>query len=154
MPANRLIAVVVALLSLAYLYGAFQIPLFPIPRPIDSDAFPKLLGFIMLGLSVWLFFEKEGPAQEGGDEDDQTTTAWQRWQPVIVTSVAVAVYAGLLAWLGFVLASFLLTAGLTRYYGYGRHLVTAVVALLVPLGLYLVMTRLMNIHLPAGLLPF
>lgn len=154
MPANRLIAVVVALLSLAYLYGAYRIPVFPIPRPIDSDAFPKLLGFIMLGLSVWLFFEKEGKAPEATDEDEQTTTAWQRWQPVIVTSLAVAVYAGLLAWLGFVLASFVLTAGLTWYYGYRRHVVNAVVAVSVPLFLYVVMTRFMNIHLPAGLLPF
>ena len=152
MSANRLIALVTGILSLAYLYGAYQIPVFPIPRPVDSDAFPKLLGFLMLGLSVWLFFEREAQAPATEDDGD-TRSAWVRWQPVVVTSVAVAVYAGLLGWLGFVLASFLLTAGLTWYYGFRRHVINAVVALTVPLGLYLVMTRFMNIHLPAGLLP-
>jgi putative tricarboxylic transport membrane protein len=152
MSANRLIALVTGILSLAYLYGAYQIPVFPIPRPVDSDAFPKLLGFLMLGLSAWLFFEREANAPAAEDDGDGRG-AWVRWQPVVVTSLAVAVYAGLLGWLGFVLASFLLTAGLTWYYGFRRHVINAVVALTVPLGLYLVMTRFMNIHLPAGLLP-
>jgi len=154
MSANRLLALVTGVLSLVYLYGAFQIPIFPIPRPVDSDAFPKLLGVLMLGLSVWLYFEKDGQepivAEEGGDARD----AWSRWKPVLVTSVSVALYAGLLAWLGFVLASFVLTAGLTWFYGYRRHAINAGVSLSVPLVLYLVMTRFMNIHLPAGLLPF
>jgi len=154
MSANRLLALVTGILSLAYLYGAFQIPVFPIPRPVDSDAFPKLLGVVMLGLSVWLFFEKDASAPAGAGDEEDTRSAWPRWQPVVVTSVAIALYAGLLAWLGFVLASFLLTAGLTWFYGYRRHTVNAVVALTVPLGLYLIMTRLMNIHLPAGVLPF
>jgi len=154
MSANRLLALVAGVLSLAYLYGAFQIPEFPIPRPVDSDAFPKLLGVLMLGLSVWLFFEKDGTGPIGAGDDKDTRDAWTRWQPVVITAVAVAVYAGLLVWLGFVLASFLLTAGMTWLYGYRRHSINAVVALAVPLGLYLIMTRLMNIHLPAGLLPF
>jgi putative tricarboxylic transport membrane protein len=157
MSAHRLIAVIVAVLSLAYLYAAYQIPVFPIPRPVDSDAFPKLLGFLMLGLSVWLFFEKDGAAaepEEASEPGAAQPTPWQRWQPVIVSTVAIALYAGLLAPLGFVLASFALTAGLTWYFGYRRHIVNAVVALAVPLGLYLVMTRFMNIHLPSGLLPF
>lgn len=153
MMVNRLIALVTGILSLAYLYGAFQIPLFPIPRPVDSDAFPKLLGVLMLGLSVWLYFEKADAAPTEKDEED-LPQGWARWQSVVITSLAIALYAGLLAPLGFVLSSFLLTAGLIWFYGYRRHLTTAAVALAVPLVLYLAMTRFMNIHLPAGLLPF
>lgn len=153
MSANRILAVIIGLLSAAYLWAAFQIPVFPIPRPVDSDAFPKLLGVLMLGLSVWLFFEKDetaAPAEEG----EAVRTPWERWQPVVVTSVAIAVYAFALGWMGFVLASFLLTASLTWFYGFRRHGINAIVSLAVPLGLYLVMTRFMNIHLPAGWLPF
>jgi putative tricarboxylic transport membrane protein len=72
----------------------------------------------------------------------------------VVTAVAIAVYAGLLGVMGFVLASAALTAGLTFYYGYRRHLINAAVSVLVPLLLYVLMTRFMNIHLPAGWLPF
>lgn len=150
---NRMLSVVIGVLTLIYLYAAYQIPVFPIPRPIDSDALPKVLGFVMLGLAVWLFFERPQ------DADPAVTTLPMsariaRWLPVVITAIAIALYAALLAWLGFVLASFLLVAGLTWYYGYRRHAVNAVVALVVPLGLYLLMTRLMTIHLPPGLLPF
>ncbi len=153
MSANRILAVIIGLLSAAYLWAAFQIPVFPIPRPVDSDAFPKLLGVLMLGLSVWLFFEKDEKTVAPAEEGEAVRTPWERWQPVIVTSVAIAVYAFALGWMGFVLASFLLTAGLTWFYGFRRHGINAIVSLAVPLGLYLIMTRFMNIHLPAGWLP-
>jgi len=150
---NRLLSVLIGVLTLIYLYAAYQIPVFPIPRPIDSDALPKVLGFVMLGLAVWLFFERP-------QEADPALTALPlsariaRWLPVVITAVAIALYAALLVWLGFVLASFLLVGGLTWYYGYRRHAVNAAVALAVPLMLYLLMTRVMTVHLPPGLLPF
>lgn len=150
--ANRVLGVLIAILSLAYLYAAYQIPVFPIPRPIDSDAFPKVLGFVMLGLSVWLFFEKSEKTDEASSLDLKAQL--QGWLPVVVTASAVAVYAATLQTLGFVLGSFLLVAGLTWFYGYRRHWVNTAVALAVPLVLYGVMTRLMTIHLPRGVLPF
>lgn len=157
MHANRLMAVVVALCSVAYLLAAYQIPTFPIPRPVDSDVFPKLLGFVMLGLSAFLFFEKptaKQPPNETEAPNSEQPTPWAQWRPVVVTSVAIAVYAALLAVMGFVLASALLTASLTWFYGFRRHAINAAVSVLVPLFLYVLMTRVMNIHLPAGWLPF
>jgi putative tricarboxylic transport membrane protein len=150
-------AAIIGLFAAAYLWLAYQIPIFPIPRPIDADAFPKLLGYVLLGLSAWLFFEKPEASQgatEPAEAEGETPMHWAQWQPVVVTSVAIAVYAGLLGVMGFVLASAVLTAGLTFYYGYRRHLVNATVSVLVPLLLYVLMTRFMNIHLPAGWLPF
>ena len=149
---NRVLGVLIALLSLLYLVAAYRIPTFPIPRPIDSDAFPKMLGFVMLALSVWLFFER--PHVDASDPQRTFGEQLRRWLPVMVTAGAIALYAGTLQWLGFVPGSFLLVAGLTWFYGYRRHAVNAIVALAVPLVLYLVMTRLMTIHLPRGLLPF
>ena len=150
--ANRTLGLLVGVLSLVYLVAAYRIATFPIPRPIDSDIIPKVLGFVMLGLSVWLFFER--PHQDDEAVVRDRSEMLRRWMPVVVTALAIAVYSALLEWLGFMLASFLLVAGLTRYYGYMRHAVNACVALLVPLILYLVMTRLMTVHLPRGLLPF
>jgi putative tricarboxylic transport membrane protein len=157
MVTNRLMAVIIGLFAAAYLWLAYQIPIFPIPRPIDSDAFPKLLGYVMLGLAAWLFFEKPEATQaavEPAEAEGGSPMLLAQWQPVIVTGVAIAIYAGLLGVMGFVLASAALTAGLTFYYGYRRHLVNAAVSVLVPLLLYVLMTRFMNIHLPAGWLPF
>ncbi len=153
--ANRVLALIIGTLSLAYIFAAFQIPVFPIPRPVDSDALPKLLGVLMLGLAVWLFFEHP-QIDEAQDEDDTEAkpTPFAKWQPVVVTAIAIAVYATALSTLGFVLASVLLTFGLTWLYGYRRHGLNAIVAVAVPVGLYLPLTRLMDIYLPRGILPF
>jgi putative tricarboxylic transport membrane protein len=157
--ANQILAVVLAVFSVWYLYEAFQIRVFPLPRPIDSDLFPKVLGLLMLGLAGLLFFVREAideAAMEAAPAaaDEPESPFWQRpWTRIVVTAVAVAAYATALQPLGFVLASVLLVAGLTAYYGYKNHLVTLSVAIAVPLVFYLVLTRLMTINLPAGLLP-
>ena len=55
---NQVLGLIIALVAVGYLVMAFQIPSFPLPRPIDSDLFPKVLGFTLLGLAVLLFLEK------------------------------------------------------------------------------------------------
>lgn len=154
---NQWLALVFAVLAAGYIAMAWQIPIFPLPRPVDSDLFPKVLGFSLLILSVFLFFEKPTPIA-GADEVDEEAqngplllTPWAR---VIVTSLAIAAYAFLLVPLGFVLASTLLCVGLTAYYGYRRHGVNLATSLGVVLALYLTMTRVMEVYLPTGVLPF
>ncbi len=157
--ANQILAVVIAVFAAWYLYEAFQIRRFPLPRPIDSDLFPKVLGFLLLGLAGLLFFVREAideAAMEAAPTaaDEPENPFWRRpWTRIVVTAVAVGIYAAALQPLGFVLASFLLVAGLTVYYGYRNHLMTVATAVAIPLLFYLVLTRLMTINLPAGLLP-
>jgi putative tricarboxylic transport membrane protein len=155
---NQVLGLILAAFSVVYLALAFQIPDFSLPRPIDSDHFPKVLGTTLLILSALLFLEKP-QARDIPDAADQAEAAalpaWQRpWARVIITTLAIAAYAALLVPLGFVLASMLLAVGLTLYYGYRRHVVTLVTTLGVVLGLYLVMTQAMNVYLPTGVLPF
>lgn len=157
--ANRIIAIVLGVFAIWYLYEAYQIRVFPLPRPVDSDLYPKVLGFLMLGLAVLLFFVREAVDEAAMETapaaaDEPAAPFWYRpWTRVVVTAVAVAVYAAMLRPLGFVLASVLLVGGLTVYYGYRNHLVTLAVAIAIPLIFYLVLTRLMTINLPAGILP-
>ncbi|MFC5713120.1 tripartite tricarboxylate transporter TctB family protein [Thalassorhabdus alkalitolerans] len=73
--ANQVIAIILFILSIGYTFYAFQIPIYPIPRPVDADLFPKVLGFTMLFLSVLLFFEKDKgdiPQEETEDETQET----------------------------------------------------------------------------------
>ncbi|MFC7368877.1 MULTISPECIES: tripartite tricarboxylate transporter TctB family protein [Vreelandella] len=153
---NQWLALVLALVAAAYLAMAWQIPNFPLPRPVDSDLFPKVLGISLLLLAVCLFFEKPS-AVAGADEVDESShgplllTPWAR---VVVTAIAVAAYALLLVPLGFVLASTLLCFGLTAYYGYRRHGVSLATSLGIVLALYITMTRVMDVYLPTGVLPF
>lgn len=155
---NQILALILGTFSAVYLVLAFQIPDFALPRPIESDHFPKVLGASLLILSALLFIEKP-QARDIPDTADQADAAalpaWQRpWARVIVTALAIAAYAALLIPLGFVLASMLLAVGLTVYYGYRRHSITLMATAGVVLGLYLVMTQVMNVYLPTGLLPF
>lgn len=154
---NQWLAVVLALFAAAYLAMAWQVPTFPLPRPVDSDLFPKVLGAALLLLAVFLFFEKPS-AIAGAEEIDQEAShgplLLTPWARVIVTSLAIAAYALLLVPLGFVLASTLLCVGLTAYYGYRRHTINIATSLGVVLALYLTMTRVMDVYLPTGVLPF
>lgn len=156
MNANKVISVIIALISVAYVWMAYQIPQFPIPRPVDSDLFPKLLGISLLFLSILLFFDKTGISEASAATEEQDVLPWYRRpsMKVVVTSMAVAAYALLLVPLGFVLASFSLCFGLTFYYSYHRHLVNAVSSFSVVIFLYLIMTRVMDVYLPKGILPF
>lgn len=154
---NQVLGVIFALLAAGYLAMAYQIPDFPLPRPVDSDLFPKVLGFMLLGLSLLLFLEK--PEQAVVVDEDAShppePNGWLRpWSRVSITAVAIAIYALLLNPLGFVLASVVLASGLTWYYGYRNHAVNLAVSLGIVLGLYLTMTRVLDVYLPDGLLPF
>lgn len=158
--ANQILAIVLAIFAVGYLVLAFQIRVFPLPRPIDSDMFPKVLGLLLLGLSVILFLEKPKEADEAEHADVAAPAAEARsflrqpWMEVAVTAAAVALYALLLRPLGFLVVSVALVAGLTWYYGYRNHLVNLAVAVAAPLILYLVLTRGLGIHLPRGVIPF
>ena len=153
---NQILALFIALFSVGYLVMAFQIPQFPLPRPIDSDLFPKVLGFTLLGLAGLLFLEQPR-AQDIPDEPSQEALSQplllRPWSRVVITSLAITAYALLLVPFGFVVASTLLAFGLAWYYGYRRHGVNLATSLGVVLALYLTMTRLMEVYLPTGILP-
>ncbi|MBA2777699.1 tripartite tricarboxylate transporter TctB family protein [Billgrantia kenyensis] len=153
---NQVIALLLAVVSVGYLAMAWQIPAFPLPRPIDSDLFPKVLGFMLLGLSVLLFLEKpqaQDVPEELDPEEQQLPLLLRPWTRVVITALALAAYALLLVPVGFVLTSVALVFGLAAYYGYRRHWINFATALGVVLGLYLTMTRIMGVYLPTGVLP-
>ncbi|KDE39947.1 Tricarboxylate transport protein TctB [Nitrincola lacisaponensis] len=153
---NQLLALILLAFSLGYLWMAYQIPVFPIPRPVDSDAFPKLLGFSLLLLSVFLFFEKTAPAASAEKtEDELQPSGWHRQPKVQVfgTAVGVLAYAFLIEPLGFLLASILLGVGLAYWFGYRQHWINLATVGGIVLALYLLMNKVMGIYLPQGLLP-
>lgn len=161
MNANRIIAIIVAIFAVAYLVVAYDIRQFPIPRPIDSDVVPKVLGYLMLGLAAVLFFER--PAAKDPEDAAHPAPAaappvaplFERpWVQVALTILGVAAYAALLRPFGFVIASALLVGGLAALYGYRAWTINGVVSIAVPLFLYLALTRGMAVNLPRGPLPF
>ncbi|WP_344953803.1 tripartite tricarboxylate transporter TctB family protein [Zobellella aerophila] len=151
---NQRLAIIIGLLAAGYVWMAFHIPTFPLPRPVDSELFPKVLGLSLLILAVLLFFEKTGQPVEEETQAQPGPFFFSPPMRVTVTSVAIAGYAFLLQPLGFVLASTGLCFGLASYYGYRHHLINLAVSTGVVLSLYLLMSYVMDVHLPSGVLPF
>lgn len=153
--ANQIIGLFLAVFSVGYIWMAFHIPVFPLPRPVDSDAFPKVLGYFLLGLSVWLFFERP-PVVDAANAEAKNEWHGPRWQSpkwqVVITALTVLAYALLLQPLGFVVASILLGFGLTWYYGYRKHHINFMVSASIVLSLYLLLTQVMDVYLPTGIL--
>ncbi len=158
---NQILALVLVIFSVGYLWMAFQIPVFPIPRPIDSDAFPKILGICLLVLSVLLFFEKQPKTESASQQEDvepvteSSVTGMQNPKvQVLGTAIAILAYAFLIEPLGFLLSSILLGVGLAYWFGYRQHGVNFATVGSIVLILYLLMSKVMGIYLPTGVLPF
>ena len=56
--ANKKIAVFLAISAFSYIIASIRLPAYPYV-PVDSDAVPISLGFILLILSILLFFVKD-----------------------------------------------------------------------------------------------
>ncbi|RKS09563.1 putative tricarboxylic transport membrane protein [Nocardiopsis sp. Huas11] len=67
---------------------------------------------------------------------------------------ALVAYVALFEPLGFILSTALYLGSMTWYLGYPRHLVNAVVALVLPFAFYAGMTWGLDVTLPSGPLPF
>ncbi|SES07159.1 tripartite tricarboxylate transporter TctB family protein [Salipaludibacillus aurantiacus] len=169
--ANQIIAIILFLFSIFYLYVAFQIPDYALPRPVDSDLFPKVLGITMGLLSIALFFEKDkldekeaagdppadtSPSDEGGGQKKEAdVSVWQKPETqIVVTVAAVGAYIFLLERAGFPLTTLFFVFGMTWFYGFTRHVVNAIVAGFIAFGFYFLLTRGLGVYLPPGLLPF
>ena len=155
--ANQLIAIVLFLFSLFYLIFAFQIPQYALPRPVDSDLFPKLLGLLMFLLSIALYFERDESKVKDESEEEETSNDafWSKPETqIVVTALSIAMFIFLLERAGFVLTTFMFIFGLTWFYGYKRFLNITIVAVSISLGFYFLLTRGLGVYLPPGILPF
>ncbi len=147
---NQRIAIVLALISIIYLILSYQLPTYPY-IPVDADAIPKALGWLLLVLSVGLFFSK--------DRDSEEQKARRRIPKkdvisLLVVFVLVFLYITLFEALGFILTTILFVFTCTWYLGYKKHLVNAIVSIVFPVALYSIFVYLLQIRLPAGILPF
>lgn len=159
---NRTLSLVIGTLATGYLVGAFRLPSAATSDiPINSATLPKALGFLLLALSVALYFQrsKEGDDKDGDPPDDDPICrqinlgrlADARLE-VGLMLLSMCVYVALFEPLGFVLSTFLYLTIMTYYLGYRRHIVTITVAGCLAVGFRLGITDGLGVTLPAGLL--
>ncbi|MBU6079870.1 MULTISPECIES: tripartite tricarboxylate transporter TctB family protein [Allobacillus] len=147
---NQRIAIVLAVLSAFYLILSYQLPTYPY-IPVDADAIPKTLGWLLLALSVGLFFSKDRDSEE---QKAKRHIPKKDVISLLVVFLFVFLYITFFESLGFILATVLFVFSSTWYLGYKKHLVNAIVSILFPVILYSIFVYMLQIRLPAGILPF
>ena len=111
---------------------------------LDPGLYPRLVFGAMLLLALW-YFVLSFRLREGNLLKEVDAKGFVN---VGITTACLLAYAFALPRLGFVASGVALIAVLTVFLGNRNHLLTAVVAVLVPLAIYLGLTRLMLVSLP------
>lgn len=144
---NKKLAFFLALLSILYLALSFSLPAYPYV-PVDSDAVPIVLGFILLFLSFLLYFHKEAQKEE------KNRLPKGEMKVLFIVLGFILLYIIVLEIIGFILTSFLFIYFNSRFLGYKKWLTNLIVSLAIPLFIYLLFDIFLQIQLPQGILSF
>lgn len=112
---------------------------------LDPMLFPRIVSVFLFGLGVWLFFESTRIQERNGFRDLDR----EAYANVGISLGAFTLYALLMEPLGFILSSVLLVGGLSIFYGVRSLPLVATVSILIPVAIYFVFTRMLQVFLPA-----
>jgi len=143
---GRYTAAALVALGLAALYEASDLP-FGTARQPDSGFFPISVAVALILLAA--LATAEGPPPPRIEETPETGGTARIW----VVIVALAVYAGVIAPIGFIVSTAALLVLLLRGIGRVSWTAAATGAVLASVGCYWLFTRL-GLPLPAGILGF
>ncbi|MEH7235598.1 tripartite tricarboxylate transporter TctB family protein [Bacillus sp. JJ1562] len=144
---NKKISLVLTLVSIGYLVLAFSLPAYPYV-PVDSDAVPITLGFILLFLAILLYFQKDNHTQ------DKTKIPNSEKKVILTVLGFVLLFIILLEFLGFILTTAIFIFGNSWFLGYKKWKSNLIVSLAIPLAIYFLFSKFLQIALPQGILPF
>lgn len=147
---NQKISIFLILFAAGYLYLSYNLKKYPYV-PVDSDFVPKVLGYLLIALAIFLFFDKSSETEE---EKEKRQVPKKEILVLLAVGGMIFFYIFLLEIIGFVLSSFLFIFGCSWFLGYRKLKTAILVAVLFPLIMYLSFNYLLQIRLPQGLLPF
>lgn len=147
--ANQKIAIILLLIATLYLIFSYQLPSYPY-IPVDADFIPKVLGWLLVILSIALFFTKD---KDGEEKKEKGKIRKNDTIAILVVMGMVFLYTLLLEIVGFVIMTALFIYFSSWYLGYNKHVTNGIVSISFPVGLYGIFQYLLQIHLPSGILP-
>jgi len=108
--------------------------------------FPRIIGVSLAGLAAWSLVAEWGTPRERLAE---------HWRAALALAFLSGMFVAVLDVLGGLLAMILFMAAALAWFNRGRHLQNALLALLLPAGMYLLFKVWLNAGVPRGmLLPF
>jgi len=148
---ERLVALVLLVVSAAYLFYALRMPLGAMARP-GAGFYPAAVGAFACGVAlvVTAIAFRRAAAGVGGTETAETTDGAGR--PVWPAVATLAGFTLLMPWLGYPLAALLFVAVLLRQLGAGWRS-TLLTAVLSAEGSYYLFAILLGVTLPQGFWP-
>ncbi|MCP5087235.1 MAG: tripartite tricarboxylate transporter TctB family protein [Rhodobacteraceae bacterium] len=111
---------------------------------LKPSLFPQLVAVGFGGLGIWLFF-KSFSIRERNELRGLRLPAIVN---ISVTLLAMLLYGPLMVSVGFVVASALLIGFLSTFFGNRNYLLTAAIAVAVPVTMFFVFTKLLATYLP------
>lgn len=146
--ADRILGVLCVLLAGAMAWAAHGYAAEISYEPVGPRAFPTLLAAVLALAGLWLALR---PARAAGAASADAHGGMGL--PLALTVGAMLAYALLFQWLGFVLATALMTVPVGRCFG-GRPLPLLATGLGLGLGLFFLFDKLFDVILPTGVLAF
>ncbi len=116
-------------------------------EPVGPRAYPLML-LILLGAGALLLMFK--PGLETGDEPEPRIVPAMLRKTLICLALLLAL-AALFERVGFIVTATLFGLGMARLFG-GRWLPSAILAVVLGIGLYLLFDRILDVPLPMGVL--
>ncbi|WP_042146898.1 tripartite tricarboxylate transporter TctB family protein [Paucisalibacillus sp. EB02] len=147
---NQRISLVLLVLAIVYLVLAYQLPSFAY-TVIDADVVPKGLGFILISLSIGLFFAKDSDTEE---QKARRKIPKKDIGTLLAVFGFVFLFIFFLEILGFIVTTAIFIFGCSWFLGYKKPVTNALVSILFPLFMYIMFTKFLQINLPQGILPF
>jgi putative tricarboxylic transport membrane protein len=111
---------------------------------LSAELFPRIVASAFLLLGIWYFFRARSLAERNGFRDLDR----QALSNVLITFAAMSVYVVLMVNLGFVVASAILIAFLSTFFGNRNYYLTALVSIVIPIIIFFLFTRLLLTSLP------
>jgi putative tricarboxylic transport membrane protein len=156
--AEGMASVIMAIFSLAYLFGAFRIPQPMLKAQIGPDVFPKVVGALMLLLSVIFIIQQiSGKIKEDakraeiiGSEGKVETKADFKIMGIMIGLMLA--YALLFDFLGYPVTTFLVFVVGVFVLDRRHMLRDTIIAFLASFGLYAIFFYVLRVNLPPGLL--
>lgn len=150
MLADRIIFVCILVLAGVYFWATAQIPSLEIGDPLGPKVFPRLLGIGLLISAVMLLLEmrRGTPQGEKGEGD--------RGHYGVIAAVVAWTFLYFITFerIGFIIGTAVYLLALMAYFHRGHWRTNVITSVLFALGSYLLFSRLLDVNLPRGVLPF
>jgi len=152
---DRVIFVCTVLLAAVYLWGTSKIPTLALGDPLGPKAFPQMLGIgLLIGAGMLLAEIIRAGRNRAPGEKAEPLRLGKHHAVVLAVVAGTALYIFLFERLGYMLCTAIYLLVLTNVFNRGRWLMNTLTSLLFAVLSYLAFTKLLDVNLARGILPF